>query len=325
MTGENGGRMAGMFGAGQRVTQVVTETSEREAAIRHTRDLGVRRILEVAFWALWVPLISGPWVLCWYIPVAFRYAVDVIGAWLGLVGERRRSREYIYRGSLVCIGLAVALGLLVLDDRALFWWPWRWQIPASTGRGLLWPGWWHAAIPSIVIVRVVLVVGPLRAAPELGHLDQRQRQQIRMPTFDGAAFDPIPAHLVRFRGWENPIQDPNAPAAPPSQVRAIFRRTREGNGGGTVRIIDCPEQIATLEQLRDLSSLVLKRGVRPTRPEMVTKRHLFTDPAWRSLQEWMASERLVEKAGSARSAAYELTTDGYTWLQTIAEGEHGDA
>jgi hypothetical protein len=274
---------------------------------------------------LWVPLIVGPWALCWYVPVAFRHVVDIAGGWLGIVKERTRGEEFGYRFSLACIGVAVALGLLVLDDWALFWWPWRWQIPAASGRGLLWPGWFPAAIPTMVLFRAVLIVGPLRASREIEHLDQRQRQEVRMPTLSGAAYETIPAHLAQFRGWQNPYRDPNAPALPAPKVRAIFRLDNGNNGGGgTTRIIDCPEDVATLEQLRDLANLVLVYGVKLTRPQIVDKRHVFTGPAWRDFQTWMLSERLVAKAGDSRSAPYELTADGHQWLRTLQEGQHDE-
>jgi hypothetical protein len=105
-------------------------------------------------------------------------------------------------------------------------------------------------------------------------------------------------------------------------VRATFRLDNDGRGGNTTRIIDCPEKIATLEQLRDLANLVLTYGVKFTRPQIVDKRHVMTGAAFRTLQEWMLSERLVEKAGTSRNAPYELTRDGPLWLRTLLEGKH---
>lgn len=312
----------GLTTAGQSTRESVGGSGDRAEALRHTRDLALRRVLEVAFWLLWVPLVAGPWALCWYVPWAFRHAVDIVGGWLGIVGERTRAEEYLYRGSLASIGVAVALGLLVLDDWALCWWPWRWQIPASTARGLLWPAWWRAAIPSVVIVRAVLIAGPLRAATEIEHLDQRQRQEVRMPTLSGAAYETIPAHLAQFRGWQNPYRDPNAPSKPPQSVRAIFRLPDNGNGGGgsVTRIVDCPDDVATLEQQREVANLVLTYDIPLTRPQMVQKRHIFTDPAWRAFQEWMAAHQLVEKTSSSRNASYQLTQAGHQWLRTIQTG-----
>ena len=314
----------GMLGAGQRTSERVGGAGERGEAIRHTANLVVRRLAEVAFWALWVPLVAGPWCLTWYVPIAFHYATQTVGGWLGILPEHTRSEELTYRASLVCIGAAVALGLLVLPDWALIWWPWRWQIPAATWRGLLWPARWLAAVPSCVLIRAVLIVGPWRAARETRYLDWRQRQEIVMPTLSGVAFSTPDAFRTVIPGVPSFHRDPQAPTAPPSEVRAIFRlEPGNGNGHGTTRIVDCPDSVATLEQLRDLANLVLNYSIKPTRQQIVTKRHLFTDTAWRTFQAWALQERLVAK-GATPNAAYELTSDGHTWLRTLQEGEHDE-
>jgi hypothetical protein len=176
-----------------------------------------------------------------------------------------------------------------------------------------------------VLIRAVLVVGPWRASREIWYLDQRQRQEIIAPTLSGVAYTSPEAHRVSIPGIHNPHRDPNAPAAPPSEVRAIFRMVDDGgNGHGTTRIVNCPESVATLEQLRDLANLALNYSVKPTRQQIVTKRHLFTDGGWRTFQAWALQERLVAK-GATPNAAYELTSDGHTWLRSINEGEHDEA
>jgi hypothetical protein len=318
----NGDGRLGITTAGQRTSEAVGGSGERGEAIRHTRDLFLRRLLEVAFLALWVPLIAGPWCLAVYVPIAFDRFVNRAGVWLGLAGDRTRAEEYVYRASLLCVGIAVALGLLVLPGWALAWWPWRWQASAESWRGLLWPRWWMAAVPSFVLIRAVLVVGPWRASREIWYLDQRQRQEIIAPTLSGVAYTSPEAHRVSIPGIHNPHRDPNAPSAPPSEVRAIFRMVDDGgNGHGTTRIVNCPDDVATLEQLRDLANLALDYDVRPTRAQIVTKRHLFTDAAWRAFQAWMLEQGLVTKSSTSQNAPYELTRDGHQWLRTIQEGQ----
>ena len=311
--------LRGIGAPGHRLTETVGGPGERAEAIRHTRDLLLRRMLEAAFVAVWVPLIAGPWALCYYIPVAFRYAVDVAGTWLGIVPDWLRSQEYLYRGSLVCFGLAVALGLLVLDDWALFWWPWRWQIPASTGRGLLWPGWWRAAIPSAVLIRAILVIGPWRAwRIEETHLTNRQRTEIEA---SGAAYALTELHDVDIPGVRNPHRDPNAPAlpAPKQNMARAMIWLPEGAPTTRARIIECPPEIANGMQLEELAHMVLVAGVSPTRSQ-VTKRGIFTDPGWRAFVEWALAEGLVWKTGKATNATYALTDDGRAWLNTVAGG-----
>jgi hypothetical protein len=130
------------------------------------------------------------------------------------------------------------------------------------------------------------------------------------------------AHRVSIPGIHNPHRDPNAPAAPPSEVRAIFRMVDDGgNGHGTTRIVNCPDDVATLEQLRDLADLVLAQDVAPTRAQLVTKRHVFTDAAWRAFQEWSVSQDLLAKTGTQQNAAYRLTPDGTQWLRSIRDGQ----
>jgi hypothetical protein len=312
----------GITTAGQRTSESVGGGQERNESIRHTRDLLLRRIIEATFVALWVPLITGPWCLILYVPRAVDCAVRAVSRWLGWGAERTRAEEYTYRISLTCIGIAVGLGLFVLDDAALCWWPWRWQIARTSLRGLLWPGWWRAAIPSFVILRAIAVFGPLRAWSEVAYLDARQRQEIVMPTLSGVAFSTPDPHDVNIPGVPSFHRDPQAPAAPPSEVRAIFRlEPSNGNGHGTTRIVNCPDDVATLEQLRDLANLALDYDVRPTRAQIVTKRHLFTDAAWRAFQAWMLEQGLVTKSSTSQNAPYELTRDGHQWLRTIQEGQ----
>ena len=318
----NGDGRLGITTAGQRTSEAVGGSGERGEAIRHTRDLFLRRLLEVAFLALWVPLIAGPWCLAVYVPIAFDRFVNRAGVWLGLAGDRTRAEEYVYRASLLCVGIAVALGLLVLPGWALAWWPWRWQAGAESWRGLLWPRRWLAAVPSFVLIRAVLVIGPLYAARELRYLDWRQRQSVVMPTKDSIAFNSPDVWDVHIPGVPSFHRDPQAPAAPPSEVRAIFRlEPSNGNGHGTTRIVNCPDDVATLEQLRDLANLALDYDVRPTRAQIVTKRHLFTDAAWRAFQAWMLEQGLVTKSSTSQNAPYELTRDGHQWLRTIQEGQ----
>ncbi len=317
----DGGRF-GMLGAGQRTVEVAGGGQERNESIRHTRDLLLRRIIEVTFIALWVPLIAGPWCLVMYAPWTVDCAVRAVSRWLGWEAERTRAEEYTYRISLTCIGIAVGLGLFVLDDMALCWWPWRWQIARTSMRGLLWPGWWRAAIPSFVILRAIAVFGPLRAWSEVAYLDARQRQEIVMPTLSGVAFSTPDPHDVNIPGVPSFHRDPQAAAAPPSEVRAIFRlEPSNGNGHGTTRIVNCPESVATLEQLRELANLVLAQDVAPTRAQLVTKRHVFTDAAWRVFQEWSVSQDLLAKTGTQQNAAYRLTPDGTQWLRSIRDGQ----
>jgi hypothetical protein len=320
---QDDGSMAGLFGEGQRTIEYAGGAGERAETIRHARDMVVRRFIEVAFFVLWVPLIAGPWCLVWYIPWLFDRALLKSGEWLDLVQERTTSEELTYRLSLACIGVGVGVLLLVLDDSLLFWWPWRWQATRESLRGLLWPCWWWQSIPSVFLIRLALIVGPIHAAPAIKHLDQRQLQEIRAPTLSGAAHATVDPWLVQLDGWKNPYRDPQVAPEPPRVIRTMFRLLPEdgGDGHGMTRIVDCSSEIATLDQLAAFADLTLNEGVAPTRGQMVTKQHLWTDPGWRVFQGWAKAQHLMEQAGGSTTAPYTLTPAGCQWLRTVLEGD----
>jgi hypothetical protein len=321
MSDEEHGRL-GFVGAGQRTSDRTGGWEDYHLAVRQSLALGVRRVIEVVWLAIIVPLLGGPWVLAYYLPVAAQFVAHTIGAWMGWGGIRSRRKERLQRVGMVVFGLAIVAALAVVDDVVLCWWPYRWQASLSSARGILWPTRIPALVPYCVLLRCVLIVAPWRAwVTEERYITNRQRRSVVVPTADGVAFDTTPPHAVEVPGTWNPHRNPSAPATMPTEVRAIFRLD-PGNGHGSMtRIVNCPETVATLEQLRTVAGLVLLKNATLTRTQMVSKHGVFTDPAWRSFQEWMVSQDLAEKTGTHQNAAHRLTTDGRTWMTTILSGE----
>lgn len=303
--------LRGIGAPGQRTTE---NTSGRAANIaeplEHLRLLVLRRVLEVVYVALWVPVLAGPWVMAVYVPALFGWALPRIGRWLWPDDEPQR----VDPGSLIAIGVLVAVVLAFMPDALLTWWPFPWQRAHADWLWLQMPAFW-------LVVRAVLIVIPLAARGDVRLLDGRQRQEIVAPTLSGVAYSQPAPHLVAFPGWRNPFTNPDAPAlpAPAPITRTLFWRPDSGGTNGA-RIVDCPATIANGMQLEELAHLVLDQGISPTRSQ-VMRRGIFSDPGWRAFVEWASNAGLMLKTGSASSAPYVMTPEGEAWLRTVVEGE----
>lgn len=271
--------------------------------LAHLRLLVLRRVLEGLYVAVWAPLIVGPWVLALYVPATFGWAMPRLGRWFWPDEDQERVNPW----SLVSIGVLVALLVALTPGELLAWWPLR----------IVWAQW----SPCWVWVRAVLVILPLLARREVWYIDQRQRQEILLPTLSGVAYSQPAPHNVQVPGLFNPYTDPSAPAlpAPAPITRTLFWRPDSGGTNGA-RIVDCPSNIANGMQLEELAHMVLVAKVSPTRSQ-VMKRGIFTDPGWRAFVDWALAEDLIWKTGTATSAPYALTPEGEAWLRTVVEGE----
>ena len=295
----------GLIPAGQSTRQSINEASERSEAIRHTRDLLLRRVLEVLYVAVYAPVIVGPWILALYVPVTFGWALPRLGRWFWPGEEQDRVDPW----SLVSIGALVALLVALTPRELLAWWPLRWVWAQYDPRWL-----WARA------VALLLPLIPWRI--EEPHLTNRQRQETEFPTLSGVAYSQPAPHQVEMRGYRNPFRDPAMPALPapaPEVTRALFWRPDSGGANGA-RIVDCPFDIANGMQLEELAHMVIELSIPPTRAQ-VMRRGIFSDDGWRAFQEWATARGLMEKTGTAKSAPYRMTAEGDSWLRTILQGE----
>ena len=140
-------------GAGQRTSERV---GGHDAEVSQPRELTwdrmKRRAAEALFLLLCVPLLLGPWALVVYVPLYLERIAYAAARWFNL------WLDEVDRVSMACIGVLILLALVFVPDAALVWWPFAWQRSAESLRGLLWPGWWPAAIPFALLLRVVPIV-----------------------------------------------------------------------------------------------------------------------------------------------------------------------
>lgn len=331
-------RGIGIGAAGQRTGQDINETDERKLALRHTRDLALRRVLEVAFWLLWVPLVAGPWALCWYVPWAFDATMRVLGRWLW--GED----SGVNRASLLALGVAVALALAVTPDELLVWWPFRWQTRHADWLGL-------RMHPLLLLLRGVLLVAPIAAQREVWYLDQRQRIEIIAPTLSGVAYTSPEAHRVTIPGAWNPHRaeaEPPDPELPRDELRRVMLRNRgrevelygdgpavavgNGAGDGAALVIDAPsgaELVAFPVKLfgrGDAGAFNAKTwAARVLADESLysgraaVKNRLITDWSARKLFDWMQANGYADPPDAMHRRA--LTGRGRRLLRAVARGE----
>ena len=306
-----------LLGAGQRTTEHVGGRDERRELWAHFLDLCKRRILPPFWLVLAVPLLVGPWILAVYVPLAVEQGAAHVADWL-----RLKDAPEPDRGSLAALGVLVAVVLLFLPDAAIIW-LYPWQRAHAGWLGLRWPARFPQWIPLMIALRFTLAYAVTRAwRIEEPHITNRQRREEELPTTSGIAFDTTAPHLVDIPGTHNPHRNPEAP--PEAQAQTVTRvmfRMPDGDGRTGARIVDCPEDIATTDQLRELARLVLQAGVSPTRTQIATKRGLFTDPGWRAFQDWAVAQGFLEKTGTATNAPYIPTEEGYTWLTVLMHSD----
>ena len=201
---DDGMRGGLLGGAGQRTTERV---GGHDAEVSQPRELTwdrmKRRALEALFVLVGVPLLMGPWALVVYVPLYLERVAYAVADWFDLDIE-------VNRLSMACFGLLVGLALLVAPDSLLSWWPFWWQRSAASFRGLLWPGFWPAAIPVVLLLRVTIIAVSLAAWPEVWYLDQRQRQGTIAPTLDSVAYDTVHPGSAEIPGVYNVHRLPGA-------------------------------------------------------------------------------------------------------------------
>ena len=301
----------GIATRGQITHERVGGWAEIIIAIRDTLVLAAIAAIHV----ISVPVLmwlAGPPSLIVLVPLS----IDYTARWFEPTCER------MSRYSAAAWAAVVAIVLALVPDVALVWWPWRWQASRESWWGLWWPAFWPQAIPSAIIGRAVVVAIILKSLPETWFLVNRLRQQIVAPTLDGLTYTQADAHAVEIPGVVNPHRNPEAPqpeTAKTEVTRAMFWRPKGSDGNGA-RIVDCPSDVATYDQLATIAELVLSGGVQPTRTQM-TRRNVFTDPGWRTFQDWAVAQGLMVKTGEAASAPYVMTDDGSAWLTTIRYGD----
>lgn len=328
----------GLTTAGQRTTEAVGGSSERHEALRHVRDLVLRRFAEVAFYALWVPLLAGPWALVVYVPWVFDATMRALGRWLW------DEDSGVNRASLLALGVAVALALAVTPDELLVWWPFRWQTQHADWLGLRMHPLW-------LLLRGVLLVAPIAARREVWYLDQRQRIEIIAPTLSGVAYTSPEAHRVTIPGVWNPhraeTELPN-PEPPRDELRRVMllNRGREvelygdgpavavgnGAGDGAALVIDAPsgaELVAFPVKLfgrGDQGALNARTwAARVLADESLysgraaVKGRLITDWSARKLFDWMQANGYADPPDAMHRRA--LTGRGRRLLRAVARGE----
>lgn len=305
------------IGAGQRTTESVGGQGERREALRHLRDLALRRMLEVAFVALWIPVVVGPWVLMVYVPWAFDAAMRALGRWLW------DDDSGVDRVSLLAFGAVTALALVFLPDAALAWWPYPWQRTHAEWLGL------HVR-PCVLLLRGVLLAAPLAAWHEVWYLDQRQRQEIIAPTLSGVAYSTPPPHAVRVPGIHNPFVDPAAPEPLPDPEPQL-RRMMLANRGHAVEVFGDPPAVAVGNGATESAALDLAT---PTTAELVAfPVALFGrgNQGMLNARTWAARVLADESLYSGRAAVRErLISDWsarklFDWMQAGGYADPPDA
>jgi hypothetical protein len=328
----------GLTTAGQRTVESTGGASERHEALRHVRDLVLRRFAEVVFLAVYVPALVGPWVLAVYVPWAFDATMHALGRWLW--GEE----SGVNRASLLALGVAVALALAVTPDELLLWWPFRWQTHHADWLGL-------RMHPLLLLLRGVLLVAPIAARREVWYLDQRQRIEIIAPTLSGVAYTSPEAHRVAIPGVWNPhraeAETPN-PEPPRDELRRVMLRNRgrevelygdgpavavgNGAGDGTMLELDA----ATTAELVAFPLKLFGRGdqgalnartwaARVLADESLysgraaVKDKLITDWSSRKLFDWMQAGGYADPPDAMHRRA--LTGRGRRLLRAVARGD----
>lgn len=297
--------------AGQTIKETAGGWQEILIAVRDTLLLAAIAAIHVVS----VPVLmwlAGPPSLIVLTPLS----IDYVARWF------EPHRDPMNRYSAAAWAAVVAIVLVFVPDVALVWWPWRWQATRESWWGVRQPAFWPQAIPSAIVGRAVAVACILKALPETWYLVQRLRVEVVKPTASHMAYAQADPSGLDIPGVHNFHRNPAAPkpeTAKTEVTRAMFWRPKESSGNGA-RIVDCPSDVATYDQLATIADLVLSGGVQPTRTQM-TRRGVFTDPAWRAFQDWAVTQGLMVKTGEAASAPYVMTDDGSAWLTTIRYGD----
>lgn len=294
MPDSNGGNGGGFFRAGQSTKESVGGWQEVKIAIRDTLILSLVAALHSAF-VLPLTLIAGPWSLLVIAP----WAVEAAVRWL----RDRDDLDRWHNTDRAGIAALVAVALLLVQDAALVWWPWRWQASRESWWGLVWPARVPAVVPVVVLLRVVTLRALVSAWQPVHHLVQRLIGEIRAPTVSGAAFASPNVWDVQIDGWENPHRNPDAieeEEEPESANRAIrirggapFPAVTEASGNGQHgHNLPPPEPLAL--QADDITAMDAFEGWED--------RYIETEPDDPLLVEFPASLFLAGKTGAAEWA-----------------------
>jgi hypothetical protein len=297
MPDSNGsGNGGGFFRAGQSTKESVGGWQEIQIAIRDTLILSLVAALHSAF-VLPLTLIAGPWALLVVVP----WAVEEAVRWL----RDRDDLDRWHNTDRAGIAALVAVALLLVQDAALIWWPWRWQASRESWWGVMWPARFPAVVPVVVLLRAVTLRALVSAWAPVHHLVQRLIGEIRVPTLSGAAYASPNVHDVQIDGWDNPHLDPDAieeQEEPESANRGVpFRTSRtpfpaatEAAGTGQHgHNLPAPEPLAL--QADDITAMDAFEG-------WEEERYIETEPDDPLLVEFPASLFLAGKVGAAEWA-----------------------
>ncbi len=327
--GTNGTWRGAIIGSGQRVTKHETAETESGLKVEQARIMA-RAGLRSFLWLVLAVLLIGPDLL-----LAAGFALL---AWLALKVVRARWVLVTPRPKL-----ARALYLLLIAGVGVLWYVAGFDLAVKVWPPVWWAyGWlyWRGepAFPFPVWLRALLLVVALsQCFPWIA-----LAVTMVIEVFD-SNWPPVYEERDPGRGpwmpWHRPYTRDDPPPEPKRVVEATFRAKNRGpaylprpvggpppygvGGGGNghrTRIIQCPADIATLEQLREFGRLALEHGVSTTRTQMAKEHGVFTDPGWRAFQDWAERNGLLAKAGPQRNAPYTLTEDGEAWLEAILYG-----
>ena len=387
--GGNGGMVRAFGAAGQRTSEV-TGRDENAVMHEHLHSLWLRRAMEVAFWPA-AALLIGPATLPVLAAAAVRPVLAAIANWQGQAkpkedkhgnvpltdkGEPVLGWRYLDRDdfewSWDVVAFAFAAGvLLALPDGPLLWWPIPWQTRAN------WYGLWYAIPefdrvwawlrgalvlaatalrPGWLLVRLTLVAAVLRAWPETRHADNRDRQEIEVPTMSGAAYAQARVEDVEIENWVNPHRQPVidvTPRRPETRPDIPFRGkarlvpdalTEDGNGHDepvtrTFRKSPPPTLSATAQSVKmipDTPTVVdfpVGLFVMPTEAERWAAEllasgsrkvsanamhpHYCSEPRSREVRDWLEARNYAERANAR---LWLLTDDGVELLRHVAAG-----
>lgn len=196
---------------GQTTSERVGGWDEIVIAIRNTAILGLLEFVGIVLLGL-ASVMGGPWSLVILAPSMMRNVIH----WY-------TPEVKIERGVLASWGAIVAvllLATLALDTRNLVlgWWPWRWQATRETWFGLLFPLAFPKLIGGLLVVRVILVAGTMRAWKQTWYLKQRLMTETIAPTRSGVTYKPADVENMDIPGVHNPYTRSPEPLAVPVEA-----------------------------------------------------------------------------------------------------------
>lgn len=315
---------------GQTTSERVGGWDDIVIAIRNTAILGLLEFIGIVLLGM-ASVMGGPWSLVFLGPAMMLNVIH----WF--VPELKLTRA-----TLASWGAIIALLLLTtlaLDTRNLVlgWWPWRWQATRETWFGLLFPLTFPKIIGGLLVIRVILVAGTMRAWKQTWYLKQRLMTETIAPTRSGITYKPADVENLDIPGVRNPYAKLLAPETtqetpmrittihnvPALQdVEKIGRGVLVGGGNGGRRVEQWPTEWfkgttdeEKLQHQYTFAEFVLQAPARNYSRNRCSK-HFESNIRARWFFEWMRSKHYATQVNSNTQA---LTASGAWVLQSIVD------